>query len=133
MQNDRIRNLSVLFAAIGLAISIYLTIVHYTSLQLACPDTGIINCENVLTSQYSMILGIPIAILGIVFFAAELFVILVVKDNDYFIALSGIGIAFVMYYIYSEYKVGSICIYCTAVHICTAALLVLSILRSRNP
>lgn len=134
MRKEQIHNLSILFAVIGLIISIYLTIVHYnTSVILACPDKGVINCENVLTSQYSMLFGVvPVAVLGIVFFIAELIVILAIKNNDYFIILSGIGIAFVIYYIYSEYAVGSICIYCTAVHICTVALFALSILNSKN-
>ena len=85
-----------------------------------------------LTSQYAYILGIPVAVLGIFFFVAELAVLLALKNNDYFIMLSGIGMAFVFYYIYSEYRVGSICIYCTGVHICTLVLLLLSLVRDKK-
>ncbi len=128
-----IYRLAILVSLIGLAISIYLTITHYyPDVPLACPETGIINCNNVLTSQYAYILGLPVAVLGVLFFIAELIVILVIKNNDYFIMLSGIGMAFVFYYIYSEYMVGSICIYCTGVHICAISLLILSLLMEKK-
>ncbi len=132
MQKEGLHKLSILFAAIGLIVSIYLTIIHYASIAPACPETSIFNCENVLTSQYSSIIGIPIAVLGLVFFIAQLAALFFIKDNDIHVLLSGVGIAFVVYFIYTEYLVGSICIYCTTVHICTLSLFVLALLRSRK-
>ena len=53
----------------GLGVSIYLTITHYsTGVTLACPDTGAINCEKVITSPQSIVFGIPVAVLGLAFF-----------------------------------------------------------------
>lgn len=132
MQKQDLHKLSLIFAAIGLAVSIYLTILHYGGGQAACPETGVVNCEKVLTSQYSSIIGIPLAVLGVVFFAAELVVILFLKNNDYFTILSGIGLAVVFYAWYAEYTLQSICLYCTAVHICTIALLIIAIMQSRK-
>jgi uncharacterized membrane protein len=64
---------AVLLCLSGLGVSVYLTIAHYTaSITLACPDTGTINCEKVTTSPQSVIVGIPVAVLGVVFFAALL-------------------------------------------------------------
>src|SRR5580700_568709 len=38
----------------GLGVSVYLTVAHYTApAVLACPDTGVINCEKVTTSPES--------------------------------------------------------------------------------
>ncbi len=132
MQEEQLRNLSLIFAVLGLIVSVYLTYLHYTSSMPACPETGIINCENVLTSQYSVILGIPVPVLGVLFFLAELAVILVLKSNDLFIILSGIGLAFVAFFIYAEYRVGNICLYCTATHICTLALFIIAVLKDRK-
>ncbi len=133
MQRKLLYQLSILFALIGLIDSIYLTALHYdTAIPLACPDKGIINCENVLTSQYALILGVPIAVLGLVFFIAELLVIVVIKSKDAFIMLSGIGLAFVVYFIYTEYLIGNICLYCTLSHICTLALFILAIMQEKE-
>src|SRR5580658_7780315 len=64
---------AVLLSLGGLSVSIYLTVAHYGSgITLACPDSGIIDCQKVTTSPQSMIFGIPVAVLGVVFFAAML-------------------------------------------------------------
>ena len=65
-------------------------------------------------------------------FVAQLAVILVLKNNDAFIILGGIGLAFVAYFLYSEYKVGSICEYCTLVHICTLALFIIAVMQEKK-
>lgn len=49
-------------ALIGLADSIYLTIKHYTGEQVPCSIVA--GCEQVLTSSYAEIAGIPLAIFG---------------------------------------------------------------------
>ena len=123
----RARQAALAIAIIGLMISSYLTLTRYTSISLACPDTGVINCANVLSSQYSTILGVPNAVLGIVFFAIDLFVIWRYFGRAQMVMINGIGLAFVLYYITAEFLLRSICIYCTGVHICVLALLFISI------
>ena len=62
--------MAVGLALAGLAISSYLTIAHYTThVSLACSDTGTIDCQKVTTSPQSMIGKVPVADLGVVFFA----------------------------------------------------------------
>ena len=57
----------------GLGVAVYLTYEHYSgSASLACSDKGIVNCLEVTTSTYSKFLGIPVADLGLVFFAVML-------------------------------------------------------------
>ena len=51
-------------ALLGLAISIYLTWVHYAGIEPVC--SGISDCERVQTSDYADLVGIPVAVLGIV-------------------------------------------------------------------
>ena len=54
---------------VGLAISVYLTIAHFTSSSiLACPNTGTINCAKVTTSAQSYFLKVPVAIWGFVYY-----------------------------------------------------------------
>lgn len=115
----------------GLAAAGYLTYEHFTAATtLACPDTGAINCVKVTTSSYSRVLGIPVAVLGVGYFAAMTFLCLpsVWRASGPGIArmrlaLSGVGLLFVLYLIWVElFRVDAICLWCTAVHALTVLL-----------
>lgn len=121
------KNAAYAISAVGLAISIYLVILHYTALVPACPETGVINCENVLTSSYAEIFGIPVADMGLIFFIMEFAAVRVYFGKDPLIMLNIVGFAFLFYFWFAEYTLRSICIYCTGVHICVILLLILSI------
>jgi uncharacterized membrane protein len=63
---------TLLLAIAGVAVAAYLTYEHFTAgSTLACPDTGAVSCAKVTTSQYSELLGIPVAVLGVGFFVAR--------------------------------------------------------------
>jgi uncharacterized membrane protein len=118
----------------GLAASIYLTIAHYnTAVTLACPATSTINCEKVTTSPESMVFGIPVAVLGLAFYA-----FLAVVNSPWAWRITWpplrwarvgsmvVGILFVLYLIYAElFSIGAICLWCTSVHVITFILFVL--------
>jgi uncharacterized membrane protein len=117
---------AVLLCLAGLGVSVYLTIAHYTaSITLACPDTGTINCEKVTTSPQSVIVGIPVAVLGVVFFASLLVLNVPAawRRPSLFLRLSRLGLAtggvgFAVYLIYTElFTVHAICLWCTAAHV----------------
>jgi uncharacterized membrane protein len=61
---------TLILSAGGLGVSLYLAVAHYaTSVTLACPDTGVVNCERVTASPESVLFGtFPVATLGLVFF-----------------------------------------------------------------
>ena len=63
--------LALLASVAGLAISVYLTVVHFSTIPLACPANAVVNCEQVLTSPYAVIAGtaLPTSAAGIVWFA----------------------------------------------------------------
>ena len=62
----------LVFSVIGLAISVYLTIEHYTgSTTLACSDNGAVNCAKVTKSSWSHFGPIPVALLGLIFFVGQ--------------------------------------------------------------
>lgn len=119
----------------GLAVASYLTVAHYaTGVSLACPDTGLINCAKVTSSSFSKILGIPVAVLGLAFFAfmLPLQTPWAWRSTNQWLRLvrmgsSVVGIGFVLWLLYAELiKIGNICLYCTFVHALTFALFVLT-------
>ncbi len=134
-----VRLTTMILSVAGLGVSIYLTITHYsTSVSLACPDTGTINCEKVTSSPESVVLGIPVAVLGLAFF-----VLMVAVNNPlawrsplravHLARLLSVivGIGFVLYLVYVElFKVNAICLWCTSVHVITFALFVLILLSA---
>ena len=66
-----VRVAAPLLCLAGLGASLYLTIAHYNAkVTLACPETGIVNCAKVTQSPQSTILGVPVALLGLLYFVA---------------------------------------------------------------
>jgi uncharacterized membrane protein len=108
-----------LFASLaGLAISIYLTVVHYSTIPLACPASGVVNCEQVLTSRYAVILdsGVPTSAAGIVWFAVSAVLALLGRRLAQLV-WSSIGLATGLFLVYVEIvQLGAVCIWCTAAH-----------------
>lgn len=130
---------SLAVAAIGLAVSTYLTVEHYTaSSTLACPDTGAINCAKVTTSAWSHVGPVPVALLGALYFlvmsaacvpAAWRSPLLATPR----IAASAVGVAVVLYLIWVElFRVNAICLWCTATHVCAIALFAVVLWASQS-
>ncbi len=124
--NAKIRLASIVLAVLGITVSAYLTAYHYfSSIPLACSTKGLINCANVLHSKYAMLMGLPVAAFGVIFFVIELSLLYINRDEPLFI-FNALGIGFVIYLLYAELMVGNICEYCTSVHIIVAILFILS-------
>jgi uncharacterized membrane protein len=122
---------STLIALAGLGASIYLTYEHFTqNTTLACTSNSIINCAAVTTSPQSYVFGIPVAVLGLVFFVVMVPACLpwVWRRPEAWvryarIAAVTVGVGFVFYLVYQElFTIGKICEWCTGVHILTLAL-----------
>jgi uncharacterized membrane protein len=118
----------------GLGVSAYLTAAHFASgTILACSAGGLVNCERVTTSAQSELLGIPVAIMGVAWFAAMGLLtsrpawrsgLALVANARLALAVAGIG--FVLYLLHSElFTIGAICLWCTAAHVLAFALFVL--------
>ena len=125
--------LTLALCAAGAAVSGYLTVVHYTtSVKLACSATGIINCEKVTTSAQSMVGGIPVALLGVVFFvvAAALCLPAAWRSNSQAVRVGRLawmlgGALMMIHLIYAElFQIDAICLWCTAVHVILVALFI---------
>jgi len=129
----------MLLSVVGFAVAAYLTYEHYTgSKSLTCPAgsaNGAINCLKVTTSVYSVQYGIPVAVLGLVFFA----VMAVLQSpwawrsnlrwlNPARIAWCVVGIASALKLVYDElFEIHAICLWCTSVHIVTLAIFVVTL------
>ena len=123
-------------ALAGLGVSIYLTIAHFTESALAgCSESGLVNCTKVTTSPESYVFGIPVAVLGLVFYVAVVALMSPWawrsdRREIHLIRLASlvVGIGFVLYLVYAElFIIGAICLYCTSVHAITFLLFGLTV------
>ena len=114
-------------ALLGLAISIYLTYVHYAGIEPVC--SSISNCERVQTSDYADLAGIPVAVLGIVRYATIL--VSLRMRADVTALLSYLAVAFSAYLTWAElFKIDAICQWCVVSAIITLVIAVLATLRA---
>ena len=128
--------LTFVLALVGLGVSIYLTIAHFTQSTLAgCAETvGLVNCTKVTTSAQSYAFGIPVAVLGMAFFVFAVAIMSPwawqAKRREIHLARIAslvVGIGFVLYLLYAElFIIGNICLYCTSVHVITFVLFALT-------
>ena len=100
-----------LFLLIGLADASYLTFAHFTNAQLYCSNSGIINCQAVTTSRFSVIAGIPIALLGLVWFVVAIIAFAAVPKL--LVPWQYFGILGMAYSVSSMAVLGEICEYCS--------------------
>jgi len=119
-------------ALVGVGISTYLTITHFDPQALVCHAGGIVNCAKVTTSWPSRFLGIPVAFLGL--FQYVVMTALCTPRawrsarREVHLArlvFAVVGMGFVLWLISAEFLIiGSICLWCTGVHIVTFALFI---------
>ncbi|RFU37496.1 Vitamin K epoxide reductase [Actinomadura logoneensis] len=117
----------------GLAISIYLTYTHYDQKALVCSANATIDCHAVTTSKYSKLLGVPLPLLGLLFFVGFAVLITPWALNNAAplfrwarLGSAALGVLFVVYLVTVELAVlDKICLWCTGVHIITILLFVL--------
>lgn len=65
-----------LLAIIGVVIMGYLTYIHYADTRSFCDISEGVSCDIVTKSLYSEIFGVPISVLGLLYFAAVLFAVI---------------------------------------------------------
>jgi len=123
---------------VGVAVAAYLTYEHFTAgSTLACPDTGVVNCMKVTSSQYSRVFGIPVALLGLAFFLGMTALSLPPLWRTASpwparlrLAAVVVGVVFVCYLIWAElFRIDAICLWCTVVHALTLVLFGLVVVR----
>ena len=114
-------------ALLGLAISAYLTWVHYAGIEPVC--TGISDCERVQSSDYAELVGIPVAVLGLAGYSAILASLWTRVEVTALLAY--LAVAFSAYLTWAEvFKIDAICQWCVASALITVAIAVLATLRA---
>lgn len=130
-------------ALAGLAVSGYLTYVHYVEPRaLSCPDTGVVNCTKVTTSPQSMLFDhLPVALAGAIYFLVVVALVVPAAWRSprpwlarTRVAAAVAGMGMVCYLVYVEaVQVHALCLYCTAVHVVTFALFVAILAAAVSP
>jgi uncharacterized membrane protein len=121
-------------ALAGMAIAGYLTWVHYDEAVLVCVAGG--GCETVQQSSYAELAGVPVALLGLLGYAAIFALVLWDTPNARLgaAALAVVGLAFSVYLIVLQlFVIDAVCVWCLANDVLIApALAVLTALRLRT-
>ena len=124
--------LAVLASVAGLAISVYLTVVHFSTIPLACPANAVVNCEQVLSSRYAVIGGsaLPTSVAGIAWFAISAGLALL-RRRKALLAWASIGLVTALFLVYVEIvQLGAVCIWCTAAHAMVLLIFLIALMRS---
>ena len=129
MALPRAQAAAVLISVAGIGISIYLTALHVAGVVPACPASGAINCEAVLSSPYAVLAGsaIPTSALGIGWFAVSA-AVWTRPPGWVHIGWSAVGLVGVLGLVFVEIVLlGVICLWCTAAHALVLALTVIAV------
>jgi uncharacterized membrane protein len=127
---DRLRLAAIACCALGLGVAGYLTYVHYAGVTPACEIAH--GCERVQTSEWSQLAGVPVALLGLLTYAAILAALLAAGETALLAGagLSLVGFGFSAYLTYLElFTIEAICIWCVASALLMTALAVLTVAR----
>ncbi len=128
---------SMIVSVIGLLDSVYLIVLKYSNNKAMCIQ-GVGDCWSVNISRYSMIGGIPVALLGAVAYVAIIALLLLESRGRIWQAqgvmlnfgLSLIGVLFSAYLTYLEIAViHAICPFCVLSAICMLVLFGLNLAR----
>lgn len=125
----RLRGAIAAGAAIGAAVAVYLTVVHYTHTSPICTTGG---CEKVQRSSYAELAGIPVAVLGLIAYVA---LIGTAAVRGVTAALVGTvialtGVAFSGYLLWAQIaRIHAICQWCVLNDVIAAVVAVLCVVR----
>lgn len=131
MTADRLRAGAVLAALGGLGVSAYLTYVHYAGIEPLCAASG--GCEKVQSSSYADVAGVPVALLGLIGYAAILLAVVLPGEVARMAASSMalVGFGFSLYLTYLElFEIDAICQWCVASALIMTVLAVLTGVRA---
>lgn len=139
--SSKSRTLLLAFALLGLGASTISSYVHYQlltdpSYTSFCDVNASVSCTQAYLSQYGSVMGVPVAIAGVIFFAVAAVLAGVAgsaasraRENaaGYVFLLSTIGLAFALYLAWASYVVlGVFCILCAITYVSVIGLFVVS-------
>ena len=132
MSSGALRKTMLVLTAVGLCLAAYLTYVHYSGVTPPCSIKGN-PCSQVQKSQYSLLIGIPVALIGLLGYIA-IFGSLMAPDGErtrlvtMTLILGGFG--FSLYLTYRElFTLHKICEWCVSSAAIMTVLACLSVWR----
>ena len=126
----------VALSILGLLVSIYMTIYKVTSNNALCLGSG--DCHTVNASRYSEVNGIPVAVLGVIGYAAILAALLLESRNNFFrrngtllvFGMALTGFLFTVWLIYVEIAlINALCPFCITSQITMTIIFFLAVIR----
>jgi uncharacterized membrane protein len=157
---SKTRALALAFALLGLGASAASSYVHY---QLAsdptyasfCDVNATVSCTQAYLSQYGSLFGVPVALLGVAFFAIVLMMIALAPQPrviaggkrtraaerrivegesvaGYVFVLSAVGLAFSLYLAWASFfQLRALCVLCVLTYVAVLGLFIVSALSAR--
>jgi uncharacterized membrane protein len=128
--------LSVALTVVGLLVSIYMSIYKFTSNNAMCLGSG--DCSTVNASRYSEVNGIPVAVLGVIGYAAILAVHIMETRRGYFkqngtlliFGMALTGFIFTLWLIYIEVAlIKALCPFCITSQVAMTIVFILAVIR----
>ena len=110
------RTVLLVLAVLGALISAYLTWTHFAGLTPVCTWSGE-GCQTVQSSRYASVLGIPVALLGLIAYGGLIFSTALWRETGIYLGLliSLVGTLFSAYLTYLEiFVIGALCQWCLA-------------------
>jgi uncharacterized membrane protein len=128
-----LRKTMIVLTAVGLCLAAYLTYVHYSGVTPPCSIKGN-PCSEVQKSQYSLFVGVPVALIGLLGYIAILGSLLLARDGERarFVTMALIlgGFGFSLYLTYRElFTLHKICEWCVSSAVIMTVLACLSMWR----
>ena len=127
---------SVALAVLGLLVSIYMTIYKVTSNNSMCLGSG--DCSTVNASNYSEVNGIPVAVFGVIGYAAILAVHFFENRNRFFkqngtlmiFGMALTGFLFTLWLVYVEVAIlKALCPFCVTSQTAMTIIFIIAVIR----
>ena len=121
---------------IGLAVSVYMTIYKISGNDGMCLGSG--DCSTVNASRFSEVNGIPVAVFGIVGYAAILIVLFYENKHEFFkkngtlltFGMSLTGFLFTLWLVYVELVLlKAICPFCVTSQVSMTIIFIIAVVR----
>jgi len=130
----------IIIGLMGMIDSGYLTYSHYAQTVLPCPTIESVNtCQVVATSVYSNILGVPLALIGLGFYATIIAIGLISLKEKFQFALNFIPPLAALAWLFSVrltylqfFVIHSVCYYCIFSALLATILLVMGVMMMRK-
>ena len=127
----------LILSFLGFLDASYLTAKHYLSFEIPC---SLLNgCEQVLTSPYATLWGIPVALLGALYYLTVFLFLIAYADRKKAVFLKGVvllpiaGFLITLWFVYVQVvMLGALCFYCLISALITTLLFCLSLFRLRK-